>query len=193
MVIIVQLQYITKNIKLSSPNLANVGEKKITNSFFVKPYEVNEVWQLIMSLTNKNSSGWGEIPSKTIKAVVDLIAIPLTHAINISVETGTFPEKLKCAVIKSIYKNGNKNEITNYRPIALLSSFSKMYEKVMFLRLSKFLSKFKVKSEEQTGFQKNKNTSLAAFQAMMEMTEALENGETVAAVFCDLSKAFDSS
>lgn len=183
---------ITKNIKLSSPNLANVGEKKITNSFFVKPYEVNEVWQLIMSLTNKNSSGWDEIPSKTIKAVVDLIAIPLTHAINISVETGTFPEKLKCAVIKPIYKNGNKNEITNYRPIALLSSFSKIYEKAMFLRLSKFLSKFKVISEEQNGFQKNKNTSLAAFQAMMEMTEALENGETIAAVFCDLSKAFDS-
>jgi len=55
--------------------------------------------------------------------------IPLSIAINKSMETGVFPSKLKIGKVKSIYKSKDKHSFTNYRPISLLPSISQIYEK----------------------------------------------------------------
>jgi hypothetical protein len=79
---------------------------------------------------------------------------------NRSLATGIFPDRLKFSEIKPIYKNGDKNLISNYRPISLLTSFSKIFERVMFTRLHLHLTK-NVLVDEQFGFRPNSSTEKA--------------------------------
>jgi len=83
------------------------------------------------SLKPKNSSDYNEITSKTIKSCASLISIPLSYIYNYSLHTVIFPDHLKMAVVKPLYKMGDKFEISNYRPISLLPTFAKIFQKAM--------------------------------------------------------------
>jgi len=83
------------------------------------------------SLKQKNSSDYNEITSKTIKSCASLISIPLSYIYNYSLHTVIFPDCLKMAVVKPLYKKGDKFEISNYRPISLLPTFAKIFQKAM--------------------------------------------------------------
>jgi hypothetical protein len=83
----------------------------------------------------KSSYGYDEISTKTLKASMPYIISPLTHICNESLAQGIFPDRLKYAVIKPIFKNGDKYEPSDYRPISLSSSFSKVFERLIYNRL----------------------------------------------------------
>jgi hypothetical protein len=83
------------------------------------------------------------------------LSSPFNYICNKIIQSGTFPERLKYSVIKPLYKKGDKLLISNYRPISLLTSFSKIVEKVMFNRLMNHLKKYAVLNLNQYGFQKN--------------------------------------
>lgn len=80
----------------------------------------------------------------------------------------------------------------NYRPINLLTSFSKIFEKVLSIRLISFFKKLHVFSKFQHGFVPQKSTETAIFQLLNEILKALEDGSIPIGMFLDLSKAFDS-
>jgi hypothetical protein len=82
----------------------------------------------------KNSSGYDEITSKVLKACSALISHPLAHICNHSLHTGIFPDSLKRSVVRLLYKKGDKTSMTNYRPVSLLTTCSKVLEKVMYNR-----------------------------------------------------------
>ena len=84
-----------------------------------------EIENVVKSLKPKGSHGYDEIPTKILKLSVPYILSPLTYLHNIS--TGTFPTRLKFAEIKPLHKKGEKSNISNYRPISLLTSFSKIF------------------------------------------------------------------
>lgn len=75
--------------------------------------------------------GPDDIPVNLLKKCSDNFAKPLVHVINLSFQTGKFPEALKSTTIRPIYKKGNKSDFANYRPIALESVFSKVMEKIV--------------------------------------------------------------
>jgi hypothetical protein len=81
---------------------------------------------------------------------------PLNLIFNESINQGVFPDLLKVAKIRPVYKKGNKQEVSNYRPISVLSILYIVYN-----RLVSFTTKFKILSEKQYGFQKNKSTIIA--------------------------------
>jgi Notch-like protein len=112
----------------------------------------NETGNIIDKLRMTNSNGYGEIPIKVLKSCKHFIILPLTHIINRSLVTGIFPDRLKFSEIKAIYKNGNKNLNSNYRPISLLTSFSKIFQRVVFVRLCHDLTNNNVLPNEQFGF-----------------------------------------
>jgi hypothetical protein len=99
-----------------------------------------------------NSSGYDEVPIKVLKSCKHFIISPLTYIINRSLVTGIFPDRLKFSEIKSIYKNGDKNLISNYRRISFLTSLSKIFERVIFIRLCHHLTNNNVLASEQFGF-----------------------------------------
>ena len=89
------------------------------------------------------------------------IVEPLLHIYNLSFVHGVFPDMLKISKVIPVYKKGDKSIVSNYRPISLTSSFSKILEKLMHKRLSNFLEKYKILYDYRFGFRKNYSTSLA--------------------------------
>ena len=82
----------------------------------------------------------------------DVLAPSITALINKSIETATFPSHLKVAKIFPIYKSGTKADPTNYRPISILPTFSKIFEKHINKHLIGFLNKYNLIHENQSGF-----------------------------------------
>ena len=75
-----------------------------------------------------SSPGADSISPKIIKDTASLILKPLTHAINLSLIMGYFPEQLKLAKVIPIFKGGDPDLLSNYRPVSVLPAFSKLYE-----------------------------------------------------------------
>jgi hypothetical protein len=98
---------------------------------------------------------------------------------------------LKYSIIKPLYKKGNKKDVSSYRPISLLTSCSKILEKVMQTKLLDHLHKNNIISKEQYGFQMGFTTENAVYKLINEVLNALNNKQLVGGIFCDLAKAFD--
>ena len=73
---------------------------------------------------------------------------------NISLQAGVFPDGMKIARVIPAFKNGNINDFTNYRPISLLSQFSKILEKIFHNRMMSFIEEKNILYESQYGFRK---------------------------------------
>ena len=99
---------------------------------------------------------------------------------------------MKLAVVKPIYKSGDRNTFTNYRPISILPYLSKLLEKIIHLRVMSFLSESDIMSSCLFGFQKNKSTYMPLILLQENITKALENGNVVCRIYLDLKKAFDT-
>ena len=100
-----------------------------------KPVTRKELVDISKSLKGKKSYGYDEIPSWIVKLSMPLVIAPLIYICNKMLFTGTFPSRLKFAQISPVFKKGNNTEMTAYRPISVLNSFSKIFEKVIYNRL----------------------------------------------------------
>ena len=124
-------------------------------SFIIAPASNEEVLTIIMHLDEYKSSGPSSIPVKLLKIASPIIVPHLVNIINISFKTGCFPDAVKLAKVIPIFIAGSKLDINNYRPISLLSVFSKIIEKLMHSRLYSFLEAHNDIYNSQFGFQKN--------------------------------------
>lgn len=115
----------------------------------------------------------------------------MVYIINLSYETGIFPNALKKALIKPLHKKGSKSDMSNYRPIALLPNLSKIFEKLLSTRLLSFLNVNSILSSNQFGFQRGKNTTMTIFKVLKQVWYAINNKDTCIGLYIDLSKAFD--
>ena len=104
----------------------------------------------------------------------------------------TFPDKLKVAKVISLFKKGNPELPSNYRPISLLPVFSKIFEKLMYRRLYKFLDIHKVLYSLQFGFQENHSIDHALVSLTEAVRNTLDNKRLGCGIFIDLQKAFDT-
>jgi len=120
------------------------------------------------------------------------IYIPLSHIFNLSFSTGKFPSKMKTAKVIPIHKGGDTSSPDNYRPISLLSSFSKILEKIFSNRFTDYLEFNKIISESQFGFRKGHSTAHPMVLLDNFVSDALNEKRHTIAVFCDLRKAFDT-
>jgi hypothetical protein len=105
--------------------------------------------------------------------------------------TGMFPTRLKFPEIKPIFKKGDKRNRPNYRPISMLTSLSKIFEKVIFNVLYHHVNHNNILVHEEFGFRKGSFMDLASCKLINSTLSALNNKLLVDGVFCDLQKAFD--
>ena len=113
---------------------------------------------------------------------------------NLSFQTGYLPIQLKTAKVVPIFKSGDKHSFTNYRPISLLSSLSKLIEKIMAKQMVGYLNKHKLLYKYQYGFRKGHSTIHPVLQFLDKILLSLNkpNPEYTLGIFCDLKKAFDT-
>ncbi len=161
-------------------------------SMFLDPILPEDVISAIKSLKNGKSPGIDNINSVLLKNVYPKILDVLVHLINLSFGHGIFPSKLKDAVVIPLYKSGSKLDCSNFRPISLLSTFAKIYEKIMKKKLVRFLENNKFFSHNQFGFREGKNTEFALQQFMERVYNGLNAGKKVTGIFLDIKKAFDT-
>lgn len=167
--------------------------KNIDNcsSIFLNPTNESEIIEIINQCQNKKSSGIDGIPDFIIKRCCLNIVSPITFIVNLSLSTGCFPDRLKIAKVKPVYKKGSQEEVKNYRPISLLSVFSRIIEKVMHKRLVSFLTQHNIIVGNQHGFCKGKSTNTAIMNFLEKVYDCIDKAEMGIGLFLDLSKAFD--
>jgi hypothetical protein len=103
--------------------------KNCSETMFVAPVAETEVEQVIKGLKNNSSPGFDEIPTSLVKQCLCYFIKPLVHIYNVSLQTSIFPDVMKKAKIKPLFKKGDRQDIKNYRLISILSVFSKPLEK----------------------------------------------------------------
>ena len=118
------------------------AEKVLKNSINLELTNEIEIQSIIANLNSKKATGYDKISVNMIKKRKNQLSKILTKIINRSLSTGTIPDNAKIAKIIPIFKSGNKQIVTNYRPISVLPVISKIIEKVMLQRLQNFLQKY---------------------------------------------------
>ena len=167
-------------------------DQPILESIFLAAVTKVELINVVNNLKLRTASGHDGISARLVNLSINSISDQLLFLFNLSLSTGTVPDRLKLAKVIPIYKKGKVSEITNYRPISLLNTFDKMLEKLIYNRLLTFLNKHNILYTHQYGFRTNHSCSLALIDAIDTIYGYLEKKEYVIGTFLDLSKAFDT-
>lgn len=176
----------------SVTNYASLKIDSLPGSFFFVPVSALDVALAINDLKSSNSSGFDEITSRLVKDVKDFILTPLAYLINMSFDSGVFPEKLKLAVVRPLFKKGNPGNVSDYRPVSLLPTFSKVYEYLINKRLCNYFINKNILHKAQHGFVKGRGLDTALFSFVNEVVKIIDHSSAAVGLFVDLSKAFDS-
>lgn len=147
---------------------------------------------ILASLKNNSSPGYDNVGPKIIKDHHLCITPPLAHIINLIFSQGNVPNDYKKSIVVPIYKSGDKSEIGNFRPISLISTFAKLFEKCLKDRLFNFFLKNKLLHKNQFGFQKDISSSHAMLELVDSIKSNLDKDKKCIGVFLDLAKAFDT-
>ena len=175
---------ITKTLTQSNNiNTVSSANEVPISSMYLQPTQHEEILKIISELKTKYSFGIDNIPDAIIKQYAHYIAMPLADVCNKSFEQAIFPNQLKIARVKPLFKKGEKTQINNYRPISLLSGFSKVIEKVFYRRLLSYIKQTDILSDTQYGFRKNKSTETALFTFVNNILKNLDNKRHIIGIF----------
>ncbi|CAG4977986.1 unnamed protein product [Colias eurytheme] len=176
----------------NNDNAQNNSQVTQLNSMALLYVDFCEVEDAILSLKCKSAPGWDNIPANIIQRARKALISPIVHTINLCLDKGIFPSVFKKAIVRPIHKGGSRDSILNYRPISILSSLSKIFEKLLHKRLVNYLNKYNIISNNQYGFRRGRSTEDAVLELTNVITRNIENRDKTIAIFLDLAKAFDT-
>ena len=160
--------------------------------FQFRPVTESEIFKIINGMKPKMSYGENGLSNKLLKHLIIELTYPLTTLINISLENNYVPSSWKVGKIIPILKSGEKNLCTNYRPISLLSTLSKVIEKVVDMQIRGYLESNELIYRHQYGFRKSHETTHAVIDFTNFIYKARELGELSLSIGLDCKKAFDT-
>ena len=161
-------------------------------SMFLSSVTSNEVEDFISQMNKNKTTGPFSTPDPLLKILKTHIAPLLSSLINDSFLCGTFPNKLKLAKVTPVFKKGFRQDKDNYRPISVLSIFSKIFEKAMYKRLYSYLECHSILYPLQFGFRRKHSTNHALLSITESIRYSIGNNEFGSGIFIDLKKAFDT-
>ena len=170
-----------------------MGKIPVNNkSLFLYPTTEREIELIIEKLPNKSSSGHDEISNSLLKRIGKSILQPLQIIFNNSMAEGEFPDAMKLANVVPLHKSKSRDLVTNYRPISLLLTMSKILEKLIYKRTYRFLEINHQIYKSQYGFRSKHSCEQAVSELLGEIIKNDEKGNDTVTLFLDLLKAFDT-
>ena len=181
-----------KTIPSSHSSPLHYVKRNVNNTFTDHFYTTSlEVCNIIKEL-NPVGGGIDKISTQILVGTYSNIIEHLTFFFNLCLHSAVFPDLLKIAIIKPIYKSGSKEEFTNYRPISLLPILSKVLEKIIYKNISSFLESNNILTPFQFGFRKKHSTYMPLAKIYEDISKSLQNKEIIFGLYLDLKKAFDT-
>ena len=150
----------------------------------------DEVCKVLKGLDIHKAEGPDNLPTKILKECAQTLTPSITTLFNKSLSEGIFPEAWKTAIVCPIHKKGNKCDVSNYRPVSLLSVLSKALERCVYNKIADYIKP--QLHRLQHGFIAGKSTATQLLQVYEDIGRKIDNRGQVDTVFLDLAKAFDS-
>jgi len=168
------------------------GKGVSPNAFILADVPVDKVQKQLSSLNITKSVGCDGISARFLKEAAEVIAIPLTHIINLSLKTGKVPRDFKTARVVPLYKKGDCNYEGNYRPVSILPIVSKVFERIVHDQLYQYLSSNSLVYDFQSGFRSKYSTDTALTYLGDKLRFNMDKGLYTGVILLDLQKAFDT-
>ena len=182
---------LTEQIPHCNTNPLHYLDGNFVNSFFLTPVQPNDVNNCIFHLKATSAPGHDQFSPLIIKENKDCIVHPLTYVINLSLRQGYIPPDWKRGHVTPIFKAGERDNMSNYRPISVLPVFSKILERIVYDKVFSYLNDLDVLSNKQFGFRRGHSTEMPLAIALNQITLALDQRQHSIGIFLDLQKAFD--
>ena len=183
---------VSKSTPPKNKNFQMYLNKAILTSFNFTLIDDGILGKTLHSLRTKTSAGHDGISVKLLKYLFPALSKPLCLVINQSLLTGIYPDKLKIAKVIPLFKKDDTLLMDNYRPISLLPSISKLFEKVVSNQVSEYFMKNNLFHDGQYGFRDSHSTELANIELADRIISALDEKQLPVTIYMDLSKAFDT-
>lgn len=162
------------------------------NSFVLLDTDPEETHNVLMGLKSDSAPGWDNIPTSFLKLAKKEVVPIISHLANLCFSNGIFPSLLKQSIITPVFKNGDINDVNNYRPISVLPAISKIIEKLLNSRLIKYLNQYQLLSDAQYGFRNGRSTEDAVTALSSYIVDQVDRGRKCLGVYLDIKKAFDT-
>ena len=151
-----------------------------------------EIKLIIMTMKTK-SCELDAIPTHIIKSNLDKFLPSITHIVNLSLDQGVFSSDWKCVVVRPLLKKAGLDLIyKNYRPVSNLQFLSKLTERCALLQFLEHCEKYQLLADHQSAYRKDAGRETAILKLINDILWSMENGNCHAALFMDLSAAFDT-
>lgn len=183
---------LTNHLQMPSDEYFESFEYETTQFVDLQQADEHSVIARINEIKLSTATGPDSIPPKFLKRYKERISGTFSTLINESIASEVYPNELKESMVSPIFKEGDKRNCNNYRPVSVPSAVSKVYESFLNAWFVMFLSLNNIIHQLQYGFQRNSNTTSAVTNLTNFITENLDRGKYVGIIFLDIRKAFDS-
>lgn len=184
------IQSVNELANKACPGQAPLEISSQVNSIGFDQIDDDEVSCTIKLLRN-SAPGIDNISVKDLKLFNTEVSPIIRHLYNKVIETGRYPNAFKKAIVVPLNKSGDTTNAGDYRPISILTAYNKIIEKILYKKLSEFLTKYKILSDNQFGFRPKSNTECAVIEMTETIKKAIDAKKVISATFLDLKKAFD--
>ena len=167
--------------------------QSISGNFTFQQISPSLVSSHLRKLCMRKATGLDTVSARLLRECFDLISDSLALIFNRSIETSIFPDEWKSARITPLYKKcGNRSDPSNYRPISIIPVVAKVFERIVYDQLYRYLTENKLLCCYQSGFRTLHSTVTALIEATDSWSLNVDRGFVNAVVFLDLKKAFDT-
>ncbi len=156
----------------------------------LSPVSAENVLKLLNRVNVSKATGLDKLPARFIRSAASEIAAPDTHIINLTIYHGEIPTELKAARVVPLFKKQDKTEAGNYRPVSILSVFSKILERIVYDQLEVYLKNKSLLFELQSGFRPSYSTDTCLSYLADYVRKDIDKGNYTGMVMLDLQKAF---
>ena len=164
----------------------------VNSTFKFQEIQITSVLKNLSKLKTNKSTGLDRITARLLKDAAVVFALSLTQIFNLSLSSSSFPQIWKNGRVTPIFKSGERSNMSNYRPITVLPTLSKILKRFVNTQIYNYLTENKILTSNQFGFRPKLSTSTALAFFTDNILENADNGLITASVFLDFSKAFDT-